>query len=203
MTHVRESNDEKIALFMPDVGGGGAERAMLDIATGLSQRGISVDLVLVKAEGRYIELTPKNVRLVDLRSHRIAASLPKLLRYLRRERPAALLSTLAAANVIALAAKLLLRSQLHLVVRQESVFTGRLRSVSVKERQVLRVLRMLLPAADSIVAVSQGVAEELCGLVPAVCRKVVTVENPTVWPDHAEKASARWNTPGLGTRRYL
>ena len=191
----RDSRDGTTAVFMPSLGGGGAERAMLDVARGLAQRGMPVDLVLVKAEGQYIDLTPKNVRLVDLHSHRIAASLPKLLRYLRRERPAALLSTLAAANVIALVAKLLLRAQLRLVVRQENVFAAKLRNVSFKERQVLRVLRMLLPAADSIVAVSQGVAEELCGLVPTVCRKVVTVNNPVVWPDHAEKAAATVEHP--------
>ena len=33
--------------------GGGAERAMLTLATAFSDRGVGVDLVLVKAEGEY------------------------------------------------------------------------------------------------------------------------------------------------------
>ena len=118
-THERLPSAGKVALFLPSLGGGGAERAMLDVATGLAQRGLSVDMVLVKAEGQYVELAPEYVRLVDLGSHRIAASLPKLLRYLWRERPAVVLSTLAAANVVALTAKLLMRGRFRLVVRQE------------------------------------------------------------------------------------
>ena len=42
---------ERIALYVPSLNGGGAERVMLDLATGLVDRGIRVDLVLVRAEG--------------------------------------------------------------------------------------------------------------------------------------------------------
>lgn len=38
------SSTGKIALFLPSLGGGGAERIMLNLAAGLSARGIDVDL---------------------------------------------------------------------------------------------------------------------------------------------------------------
>ena len=195
---MRDARAGKVALFLPSLGGGGAERAMLDVATGLAQRGLSVDMVLVKAEGQYVELAPEYVRVVDLGSHRIAASLPKLLRYLRRERPAVVLSTLAAANVVALTAKLLMRGRFRLVVRQENALADGIGRGTFKERQLLRALRLLLPAADGVVAVSRGVAEELCRLAPAARRKVVTIENPVVWPDHAEKAAEAVEHPWFG-----
>ena len=47
---------EHIAIYVPSLSGGGAERVMLDLASGLSDRGIRVDLVLVKAEGHYLDL---------------------------------------------------------------------------------------------------------------------------------------------------
>ena len=97
-----------IALFVPSLHGGGAERVILDIAAELVNRGVPVHLVLVKAEGHYVDLVPDGVRLIDLNSHRAAASLLKLVAYVRRERPAVLLATLTQANVIALVAKLLL-----------------------------------------------------------------------------------------------
>ena len=55
-------------------------------------------------------------------------------------------------------------------------------------RQTLRVLKRLLPSADGIVAVSQGVADDLRAIVPAASRKVTAIPNPVVWPDHAQKA---------------
>ena len=107
-----EPHRPPIALFVPSLHGGGAERVILDIATELVNRGVPVHLVLVKAEGHYRDLVPERVHLIDLNSHRTAASLLKLVSYVRREQPAALLSTLTQANVIALMAKILIQGRL-------------------------------------------------------------------------------------------
>ena len=68
---------------------------MLDIARGLAQRGVAVDLILVKATGPYLEFVPPDVRLIDLNSRRALLCFPALVRYLRRERPCVLISTSA------------------------------------------------------------------------------------------------------------
>ena len=179
---------KRIALYISSMHGGGAERVMLDVATGLSERGMSVDLVLREAKGPYLDLVPKDVRIIDLNSHRIAASFPKLLRYIWRERPIALLSSLHTSNVPALIAKLLSGGTLRVVVRQENTFTDRFETTNFKDRQILRVFKRLLPFADGIVAVSQGVSADLRREVPNASHKVTTIYNPVVWPDHAEKA---------------
>ena len=64
-----------IALFVPSLRGGGAERVMLGIASGLAARGVPVDLVLVRAEGEYLAKLPGGVRLIDLGSRRTAYEL--------------------------------------------------------------------------------------------------------------------------------
>ena len=181
---------QRVALYLPSLRGGGAERVMLGLAKGLWEQGMSVDLVLVRAEGEYLNQLPEGVRLIDLDSHRTAASLPKLLRYLRRERPAVLLSALTPTNLVALIAKLIFGRGLRVVVRQDNTFTEEFDDGSFKERGVLRVLKWLLPSADGIVSVSHGVSDDLRGAVPAVSRKVTTIPNPVVWPDHSEKAAA-------------
>ena len=180
----------QIALFVPSMRGGGAERTMLVLAAGLSDRGIPVDLVLVRAEGEYLCQVPEGVRLIDLNSHRTAASFPKLVRYAKRERPCALLSTLAHANVLALLAGLLLRGRLRMFTRIEVTFSEMFDNGSFKERGVLRVLKRLLPTSDGIVAVSQGVAGDLRELIPAVSHKITTIYNPVVRPELAEQAAA-------------
>ena len=179
-----------IALFVPSLHGGGAERVILDIAAEIAYRGVPVDLVLVKAEGHYLDLVPDGVRLIDLNSHRTAASLLKLAAYVRRERPTALLSTLAHANVVALLAKLLISGRLRVVARMENTFSEMFDSGRFKQRQTLRLLKLLLPTADAIVAVSQGVADDLRGLFPTASQKVTMIYNPAVWPELADQAVA-------------
>ena len=198
MNRISEGADplpKHVAMYMPSLRGGGAERVMLGLSAGLSGRGISVDLVLVSAEGEYLGQVPEAVRLVDLDSRRTVASLLKLLRYIRRERPEVILSALTPTNVAALIAKLLFRKSLRVVVREDNTFTEEFDSGSSKERWVLRVLKWLLPRADGIVSVSNGVSDDLRDVVPAASHKIITIYNPVVWPDHAPKAAAPVDHP--------
>jgi len=89
----------KIALFLFSLRGGGAERVMVNLARGFAGRGLKVDLVLFKAEGAYLSQVPPQVRLVDLGALRVRYILPRLVRYLRRERLEALLSAMGTANL--------------------------------------------------------------------------------------------------------
>lgn len=84
----------RLALFIHHLGGGGAERVILHLARGLSERGHAVDLVLVAATGPYLADVPDAVRVIDLEASRTITSLGKLARYLRRERPDFLVSAL-------------------------------------------------------------------------------------------------------------
>ena len=180
---------EHIALYLPSLAGGGAQRAMLGLATGLVDRGVPTDLVLVRAEGEYLNEVPEGVRLIDLNSHRTATSLPRLVSYLRRERPAVLLSTLAHANVVALVAKLLFEGRLRAAIRIEITLSEMFKDCGFKDRQTLRLLKFLLPLADKVAAISQGVADDLCCEVPSASHKIMTIYSPVVWPGHFTKAA--------------
>lgn len=56
-----------IAIFLPSLRGGGAERTMVNLSKGFTECGLKVDLILAKAEGPYLSLVPPEVRIVDLR----------------------------------------------------------------------------------------------------------------------------------------
>ena len=102
VTHVSVAprGSERVAIFTANMDGGGAERAMAKLAGGMAGRGYDVDLVLSKAEGHYLPEISGDVRVVDLGAGRVLASLPGLVRYLRRERPSAMLTSLCHVNVV-------------------------------------------------------------------------------------------------------
>ena len=83
-----------IAFFLPSVRGGGAQRVVVNLIQGITERGIPVDLVLATATGPFLKQLPAGVRLVDLRSSRLMGSLAPLVGYLRRERPRVVVSSM-------------------------------------------------------------------------------------------------------------
>ena len=190
----------RVALFTASMRGGGAERVMLVLASEFAERGVGVDLVLVKAEGEYLDMVPRGVRVVDLDSRRTLTAVPKFLRYVRRERPVALMSTLTTSDAASLIAKLIHGRRLRITVRQANTFTDLFLRREFKNRQVLRLVRLLLPLADGIVAVSEGVASDLGAQAPRAADKIVTIHNPVVGPGLAEQAGEaaehRWFVNG-------
>src|SRR4051812_2265183 len=90
-----------IALFAPSLVGGGAERVLINLAEGLVERGLPVDIVLSAAHGAYLENVPDAARLIDLGSGRIRRSVKPLMNYLRRERPRAIVSLMDHTNLAA------------------------------------------------------------------------------------------------------
>ena len=112
------SNKQKrVAIFFFSLSGGGTQRIMVCLANAFYDLEFLVDLVFVSAEGPYISLVNDKVRIIDLKSPRVIASLPNLVRYLRVEKPHVLLSTLSYANLVLFIAKILSRNPGKNVVR--------------------------------------------------------------------------------------
>jgi glycosyltransferase involved in cell wall biosynthesis len=144
---------------VPSLRGGGAERVMVTLANGFTERGLAVDLVLAKAEGPYLDEVCADVRIVDLDASRVLFSLPKLIGYLRRERPVAMLSALSHANIVAIVARSIARVPMRLVVSERS-----LPSFKVKGRKfkvVDTLMRILYPYSNKIICISRAVASEV------------------------------------------
>ncbi len=49
---------KRLAIFVSSMGGGGAQRQMLNLAGGLAERGYNVDLVLARADGAFWRRCP-------------------------------------------------------------------------------------------------------------------------------------------------
>jgi glycosyltransferase involved in cell wall biosynthesis len=191
---------KRLAIFVPGLCGGGAERAMLKLARGIAERGYAVDLVLARAEGPYLAEVPESVRLVNLKASRVLISLPALVRYLRRERPEALLSVLHA-NVIALWARRLAGVPTRVVVSERNTLShDARRSPDLRVRLEPQLARRFYPWADGIVAVSKGVADDLAQVTGIPRQRIQVIYNPIVTPDMREKAQAPlkhpWFVPG-------
>lgn len=145
---------ERLAIYLPNLNGGGAQRVTINLAGGMADRGYQVDLVLASASGSYMTEIPQGVRVVNLNASRALKSLPRLIRYLRRERPHAMLSVMNYANITALWARRIARVPIRLVVGEHDVLSHASRNhSSIRGRLMPYFVRLFYPWADGIVAV--------------------------------------------------
>lgn len=176
-------------MFSPNSQGGGAERVFSYLARGLSERGYPVDLVLASAKGPYLADLPPAVRVIDLRVGRILSAIYPLVRYLRSERPAVLLSALDYANVAAIFAARLARTSTRVIptvhVAHSRVFNPPSKS---RDRLLWLAIRASYPCANAIVAVSRGIAEDLRDLAGIQERLIHVIYNPVLTPEREARA---------------
>lgn len=191
-----DRSSQRVAIFMPSLRGGGAERSMLTLAQGLVPCGFAVDLVLTNLAGAQTPEDLRGVNLVDLGARRVGASIPPLIRYLRTSRPAALISALNHANVAALIAKTLSRVPVRTIVSVRNVLSLNIRrSPNLRDRLLLFLAGRLYPDADAIVTVSRAVREDLFQLMDLQPEKVRVIYNPIDIDSVARQAAERVRHP--------
>lgn len=191
----------RLAIFLPSLRGGGAERIMVTLANAFAERGFKTDLVLVKAEGPYLNDVSQKVHVVDLGAVRVATGLPSLAHYLRRNRPGAMLSVLNHANVIALVARRLAGVKTRLVVSERNSLKPSLaHSILIRGRWMGHFMRWTYPWADGVIAVSTGVADDLATTIGLSRDRIDVIYNPvdltTVRQRAAERFDYPWFAPG-------
>lgn len=169
----------QIALFLPNLAGGGAERIMANLAAGFAERGYAVDVVLIQAQGVFLSRLPANVRVVDLHAASAYTALPGLVNYLRREKPDALLSTLDLTNLVAILAKIISRVTTRVVVRIASTVSQQKRPFYKKKLERIFLSR-IYPMADAIVAISCGAAEDLARYTGIDADRINAIYNPVI-----------------------
>lgn len=169
----------KITIFLTALDGGGAEKVMLNLAKGFVKSGLKVDLLLVKSTGAYVSQIPPEIELIDLKQDRLLTSIPSLINYLKTEQPQALLTALDT-NVIAAWLRRWSSISIRTIVTVHNNLSLESRhGEGIKRKLTAKFAGWFYGWADSIVAVSEGVAADLIEIgLPK--QKINVVYNPIV-----------------------
>ncbi|MDH5570288.1 MAG: glycosyltransferase [Gammaproteobacteria bacterium] len=197
-------SSNKLALFVPALRGGGAQRVMLILAARFVELNLQVDLVLSNATGPYLDEVPSGVRVINLESSRVLTSMPRLMSYLKNEKPFALLSTMGHANLAAIWARKVSGVQTRLFVRVENTV-----SVDLNESGFFRsflykyIIRLSYLCADGIIAPSQGVADDLIRNIGLPDELIHVIYNPVIRKEILDKAKQEIDHPWLAQDKQL
>lgn len=191
-----------LALLLPELEAGGAQRIMLLLAREFAARGHRVDLVLLRAAGPLLAEVPPGVRIVDLGADTcgagalgfLASSVRRLAAWLRRERPDTLLSTITGANLAAVLARELAGVKARLVLREAGSI------LNIRSRVRLAAMRHLYPRADHVIALSPVMAEHFVTRINVPPQRVSCIANPVDLPRLASLARAPLQHPWFDDR---
>jgi glycosyltransferase involved in cell wall biosynthesis len=192
----------RIAVFVATSGHSGVDRVIGNLVRQFDVWGLPVDLLKIRNHGPDLDAdSMPNVRLVNLGTSHVASSLPALVRYLRRERPAAMLADKDRVNRTAILARRLSGERIRLAVRIGTTVSVNLASRGAFERWQQRTsMRLLYPLADCVIVPSAGAADDLAEYTGIDRRRVRVIRSPIVAPEVRRKAGEPVDHPWLVER---
>jgi glycosyltransferase involved in cell wall biosynthesis len=194
-----------VAIVLPSLAGGGAERVMLQLAHQLLAQGLPVELLLAQVSGPYLADVDAALPLRQLGGGGVLRSLVPLVRYLKQRRPQVVLAAMTHMNVVALLAARLAAvlggPRCRVVVSERSALSAALAAEPPAQRVVLcRLLQWLYPQASSVLAVSDGVACDVEAVAGLPTGRVRPIANPLDVDDLRTRAQQPlvhpWLEPG-------
>lgn len=199
----------RICFLLDNLTGGGAEKVILNLASGFTKLGHPVDILVCKMEGVLCNSIPAGVNLVPLKSsspnlgflcamradpagfRAIAGMFTKrksfkfilpIAAHLQASRPDVLVSALPKSNINAVLAKYYSATSMRVVVGAHINISTQEAECYSSGKSKLRYMRPLMQRcyrrADAVVAVSEGVAEDIANYLGLDQGHVTTIYNP-------------------------
>lgn len=178
----------KIAIFLPHIGFGGVERSTSILAKQMVVLNHDVTVLSLGSNpgpGSHFE----GLKYHHFSEKRVSTAIPAIARYLRREKPDAVISAQSYANVgIVIASKLARYRGKVLLSERLNVSAASEFDRSLKTRTTFALMRLLYRKADAVVAISQGVADDLVRITRLSPDRISVIHNPVNHPDIHVKA---------------
>lgn len=195
-----------ICIVLPDLRGGGAERLHVYLANDWVEQGHKVEIILMQKHGELLPLLSPKVTLVELGVERIRQVIRPLSKHLKQSRPDVILSAmwpLTSATVIAW-----LLSGRHgklFVSDHNQLSVSCVRELGISPLFLKTLIRITYPFSTGVIAVSEGVKEDICrlGRFPEARVKVIYNPSATGVSPHRESQIIREKLWGNGFAHHV
>lgn len=170
---------KRIVFVIESLKVGGAERVVANLAAEFDKNRWDVEIVIIRETGLIEAELPESVDVHVLDSDRTLASIPRLVSYFRERQPDIVIANMTHVNVVAALSVNLSRIDTDLVVVEHSMLSERIERIdNRKERLTALLASRLYLWADSIVAVSSGLADDVAAVTGINRSLITTIYNP-------------------------
>ena len=135
--------------------------------------------------------------LLAYKTHRIIRCLPDFVHYVRRVQPTVMLAALTPANLVAIWAQQLAGISMRVVISEHNTLSQMIAEKAAfwRWRFLSPLLKRVFAHADAIIAVSNGVADDLARSTGLPRASITTIYNPVVTPQLLEQAQEPLDHP--------
>ncbi|MDQ4141636.1 MAG: glycosyltransferase [Bacteroidota bacterium] len=178
---------KKICFFPGTLSFGGIGKVFVNLIQEYASRGVDVHVYLTKKEGEFLSQLPSNVRVFE-GNGRALTSILSFIKYLRREKPEAVLSAREFLNIINIFCCLFTFNKTKPVVSLHTNQTAENASdpnnyILEKNFYFLTLAKALYKIPTKIVAVSLGVADDFSFRMGVDRKKIKVIYNPVYSPN--------------------
>lgn len=168
-----------VAILLPNLRAGGAERVCLSLAGAFTRQGLTVEMVLRQAVGELLDERPPGVTVYDLAAPKVRNALLPFARYLRVRRPRSVLAAMWPITSVAVAARVLSGVRCRVVTADHNILSrsgpGR---PGLPRLAMTTTMRATYPLAEGVVGVSAGVADDIAALSGLPRQRIDVIYNP-------------------------
>lgn len=175
----------EVLFFLPRLGGGGAEMNAVRLAPGLLAAGVRPVYAVGRGPGGYEDFLPEGVEVIVLDTGKINSSVLRLVRarsplakLIDERKPDVVCPVMVAPSLSALAAVRKAKHKPKVVLSiQNSLSVSHEQSKRVRDKIELALLKRMFPHSNGVIALSQGVADEIARIVPETARDMQVIYN--------------------------
>ena len=171
--------EKKISIILPNFGGGGAEKAYLEIGQEFAKRDYFVEFVLMHCSGELLEKAKSLFSVVDLKCHRMR-NLPKILiNYLQNNKPNFLIAPMWPLTVIAPISQLLSKHKCKVLICEQNYLSIQYRQRGWLNWSLMRIsMAICYRIAHRRIGVSTGVIKDIVKLSGLPKKMFELIHNP-------------------------
>lgn len=181
---------KKVIFLLPSLGGGGAERTVIQLANSFAEQGLQIHLGVCDLEGEKAKLLPEissKVELVNLNCGRVMKSITPLKIKMRTEHYDCLVATQTHTNIVAGIAKKLAGVNTRLIFREVSTPSKNMKLQGIAKFVLKTLVNWTYPMAQQVVCVSKGVEADFREYYGYKKNNLVTIYNPVLDDAYFEK----------------
>jgi glycosyltransferase involved in cell wall biosynthesis len=167
-----------IAIILPNLAGGGAERVHLELAREFIALGYAVEFVLLRREGALLTELPDGIGVQALDVSNFRHAIMPLRRYLQASRPDFVISAMWPLTAMTIIAARTVRRQPRVLVGEHIDFVSGSREHRASRLMMRFLGRSIYSAADAVICVSDGVRKALAQITGLPAERLITVFNP-------------------------